>query len=357
MTFLISLFHAWFPKFACCSSLLLAVVALAAPVRADEPTSTELAVARRLFKEANELYNAERWDEAARKLRQAIAIKDTPGLRYHLAHCEQNMGLLVEAMLNYDRARELIAAGSEARDVAAMLPEAQRALARRVPSMVIVSPSGVKDVKASIDGQTVASSVLGRPAPVNPGRHRVRAWAPGYLDYDAEVSINEGERRVVSLRFTKEPSPKAERPEKAPARPSPRSSPGLSTRTYVLVGEVAVTTAALAVGVTFAIAGSHADDRVARANDRVDRVASQSGVPPDCGMATGDVLESCHDLSDAVDDRNRYELLSTAGFVGAGVGALATLATYLFWPDRPAELSVSAGAGTGSFQLGIGTRF
>jgi hypothetical protein len=267
------------------------------------------------------------------------------------------MGLLVEAMLNYDRAQELIAAGTEAKDTEALLPEAQRALARRVPSIVIVSPSGVKDVQASIDGQTIATSVLGRPAPVNPGAHRVRAWATGYVDFDAEVSVAEGERRVVALRFTPERAPVAAQSKPAPDQPPARASSGLSTRTYVLVGEVAVTAATLAVGVTFAVAGSHADDRVARANDRVDRVASQSNVPPECGMATGDVLESCRDLSDAVDDRNRYRLLSTAGFVGAGVGAIATIATYLFWPDPPATLTASAGADANSFQLGFGTRF
>jgi hypothetical protein len=359
MTFIISLFHAWIRKSARCLSVVLAVGALANPVRAAEPTSTELAVARRLFKQATELYNAEHWAEAAQKLRQAIAIKDTPGLRYHLAHCEQNMGLLVEAMLDYDRARELIEAGAPAADVAAMLPDAQRALARRVPSIVILSPQGVKNVRASIDGQTLAPSVLGRPAPVNPGSHRVRAWAEGYLDYDAEISVKEGERRVVTLRLTPEPrassSPSAPAPAPRP-RPAPAQS-GLSPRTYVLVGEVAVTTAALAVGVTFAIAGSYADDRVTRANDRVDRVAAPTNMPAECSSATGDLLESCRDLTDAVDDRNRYRLLSTAGFVGAGLGALATIATYVFWSDQPEGLAISAGANASSFQFGIETRF
>src|SRR5262245_45898151 len=76
-----------------------------------EPTATELAVARRLFAEAVDLEHDERWELAASKLRDALAIKDTPGLRFHLAHCEEKRGHLVEAMLNYDRASELIAAG------------------------------------------------------------------------------------------------------------------------------------------------------------------------------------------------------------------------------------------------------
>lgn len=376
MTYILHLFCTWTRKAAGCLAVVLAVAALSAPARAEEssppagvvnasaparaeePTSTELAVARRLFNEANELYNAEKWAQAAKKLREAIAIKDTPGLRYHLAHCEENMGLLVEAMLNYDRSRELIEAGTPALDVAALLPEAQQKLSRRVPSIVIDSPAGVKNVRVSIDGQSLAPSVLGRPAPVNPGSHRVRAWADGYADYDAEVFVKEGERRVVTLKFEPEAPARASAPA-VPSRARPRRATraGLPPRTYVLVGEVAVTTAALAVGVTFAIAGSHADDRVARANDRVDRVAGPSNAPADCNAATGDLLESCRDLTEAVDDRNRYRLLSTAGFVGAGVGALATLATYLLWSDQPEELAISAGADADSFQLGIATRF
>jgi hypothetical protein len=347
--------------------IVLAVVLCTAAAHAEDPTSTELAVARRLFKEATDLYNAQHWDQAAAKLRQAIAIKDTPGLRFHLAHCEENLGLLVEAMLDYDRARELIAAGTQAADVEAMLPEAQRKLARRVPTIVIVSPPGVTNLQASIDGKQIAGTVLGRPAPVNPGSHRVRASAPGYADYDAEVTVKEGERRVVNLRLTRSSLPATDVPatdvpasESTPiAPPAPRriSSTGPSTRTYVLVAEVAVTVTALAAGVTFMIAGSRADERVARANDRVDRVASESNQSAECNTAVGDVLESCRDLAEAVDDRNRYQLLSTAGFVGAGVGAIATLTTYWFWPDRPANVALSARANANFIRFDLGARF
>jgi hypothetical protein len=346
-------------KFGCCLTTALLALVLAAPVSAAEPTPTELAVGRRLFREATELEAAQHWEQAAAKLREAIRIKDTPGLRYHLAHCEENLGRLVEAMLDYDRARDLIAAGMRADDVEALLPEAQRALARRVPSIVIVSPQEVKDISASIDGQSVAASVLGRPAPVNPGTHRVTVSAPGYQDFVGDVSVTEGERRVLRVELVPEGtlSSSAYAPAPRHARPLRQANPGLSTRTYVLVGEVAVTAASLAVGVTFMIAGSRADDRVSRASDRVDRVASESGQSPRCDTATGDVLESCRDLADAINDRNRYQWLSTAGFVGSGVGALSTLATYLLWRVSPSPVTISGHAETGAFWLGARTRF
>jgi hypothetical protein len=352
----------WIRKFGWYSIACLVVALVSLPVAAAEPTPTELAVARRLFKEATELEAQGRWEDASVKLREAIRIKDTPGLRYHLAHCEESLGLLVEALLDYDRARDLIAAGARAADVESLLPEAQRALARRVPSIVIVSPPGVTGVSAAIDGQGVAPSVIGRPAPVNPGTHRVSVSAPGYEDFVADVTVTEGERRVLGVKLAKKstesPAPKA-RAKKHAASPRPRSesSSGVSTRTYVLVGEVAVMAASLAVGVTFVIAGSRADDRVDRANNRVDRQAALSEVPASCDNAAGDVLDACRDLSEAYHDRNRYQLLSTAGFVGAGVSAVATLATYLLWRERPAPVAISGGAQPGSVWLGAATSF
>src|SRR5690606_8548188 len=75
--------------------LLAGALLLVAPSAGAEPTATELAVARRLFREATQLEERQRWDLAAQKLREAIRIKETPGLRFHLAHCQENMGLLV----------------------------------------------------------------------------------------------------------------------------------------------------------------------------------------------------------------------------------------------------------------------
>ena len=123
-------------KFGWCLTVLGLLLAFPLRASAEEPSPTELAVARRLFNEAEALEKEERWSEAALKIREAIRIKETPGLRYHLAFCEEHMGLLVEAMNDYARARDLIAQGTPARDVEGMLPDKQKALSRRVPSIL-----------------------------------------------------------------------------------------------------------------------------------------------------------------------------------------------------------------------------
>ena len=153
--------------------LVVASALAASPAWADEPTATELAIARRLFKEATELEAEGEWELAASKLKEALQIKDTPGLRFHLAHCEERLGQLVEAMLDYDRARDLLAAGAKAPDVESLLEPARRSLEQRLPTLLVVIPADVPNLSIQLNGRTQARPVLGRPAPVNPGKYHV----------------------------------------------------------------------------------------------------------------------------------------------------------------------------------------
>lgn len=315
----------------CTRGLLCGAALLIKPTPcAAEPSPTELAVARRLFEDAVRLERESRWELAASKLRDALAVKETPGLRFHLAHCEEQLGRLVEALISYDQARELIAAGHKAPDVEALLEPARRALELRVPYLLLVAPAEVERLEAELDGKPVARSVLGRPAPVNPGTHRILARAPGYADYADEVQIAEGERRTVQVNMV--PLSNEARVEPSPARPAPelamsreRSSP-TQTRTYVLAAESAFTVAALGVGIGFWMVKSTAADRV----ERLQRSLDSCYAPP--GQA---LPEGCNQLAEAIDDHDRARLLSGLGFVGAGVGAAATVLTFVLWPTSP----------------------
>src|SRR5215470_9747095 len=122
--------------------LLVAGAICIATLRAHaEPNAADIASARRLFSEATVLREAGQWAEAAAKLREAIAIKETPGLRFHLAHCEEQMGRLLAARDDYDRADALIREGATASDVAALLEPARAALRERIPTLVVRAPS------------------------------------------------------------------------------------------------------------------------------------------------------------------------------------------------------------------------
>src|SRR5882672_10460121 len=133
-----------------------AALCFALGVRAD-PSAADIASARRLFSEATALREAGQWSEAGAKLREAIAIKETPGLRFHLAHCEEQMGRLLAARDDYDRADALIREGAAASDVAALLEPARSALRERIPTLVVRAPSDARAVGLTIDGDMFAT--------------------------------------------------------------------------------------------------------------------------------------------------------------------------------------------------------
>jgi hypothetical protein len=325
----------------------------AAPAFGAEPSPTELSVARHLFTEAVELERAERWQLAALKLRDAIVIKDTPGLRFHLGHCEDKQGHLVEAMLSYDRAHELIAAGAKAADVEEVLEPTRAALERRMPYLVLVTPVELPQIKVDVDGVTLARSVLGRPAPVNPGVHHIVAHAEGYRDFIQDLPIEEGERRTVHIDL--EPSRAAVASSSPPRKAglANEAQPPSSTRTVVLVAESAFTVAALGVGGVFLLIRSSHADRIEEAQRTADRLST---APDSCSTDTSVAVRvNCKDLNDAISAYNTSTKIAVGGFIGAGVGAVATALTLVLWPSAPFTPQVDHSAKQSVF--GVSGRF
>ncbi|MFZ5894531.1 MAG: hypothetical protein ACOY0T_25940 [Myxococcota bacterium] len=330
---------------------------MSASIAHAEPTPTELAVARRLFEDAVRFERESRWELAASKLKDAIAVKDTPGLRFHLAHCEDKLGHLVEAMIHYDHARELIASGVKAPDVEELLEPARKNLEQRLPTLLLVVPAEVPNVQVELDGRVMARSIIGRPAPVDPGVHKILVRAPGHTDYVEEVSILEGEKRRISIDL--EPLPQAGRPilvtSQAPRDSASSSSSRVSARTVVLVGETAVTLAALGVGVGFLVAKSGAADRVRRAQGAVDTALANSDATACTDPRTPAVTQACSELDDAANRYDTARQISTFGLIGASVGAAATLLTFVLWPSSPT--TAHAYATPQSAFLGLSGRF
>jgi hypothetical protein len=339
--------------------LVALVPALVAPAlhAASEPTPSELSVARRLFDEGRAAEDAGRWHEAAEKFRRATTIKDTPGMRFHLARCEEEQGAFVEALVEYDRARELIDSGVKAVDVEKLLADARERVRAKVALLTLRLPAGVQNVSVELDGKPLSGSVLGVPMPINPGKHRLNAVAVGRTTFADELELGTGEVRQLAIELpvtTTVPlvttaTPPTAAPASVAAGPqAPSADTPAVTRTVVLVGEAAFFAAALGTGVGFSIAKSAASDRIQTANQQLsgkDDSACSAAMPP----------PGCAELSEAVQDRTRDGTIATAGFIAAGVSAAAFGLTYWLWPEAPARLS--AGAAPGGVELSIGGRF
>lgn len=314
---------------------LLLVLGLSPSIALAEPTKAEIARARRLFSEAVAAENREEWQLAASRLREAMAIKETPGLRFHLAHCEEQLGHLVEAMREYDRADELLRDDPKAaRDVARQLGPARDALRLRIPTITVELSAHISNAALQLDDRAISPPVFGKPIPQNPGAHTIRVSSPGHIPFVHEVVLSEGEAAVTMVELAPELSVSmhnAAGPAEVEGHRS-EAREGLHLRNWVLVTEGVIATAALGVGIGYQLASSSADRRADEA--RV-ALSIQSASPnAQCGAPKSSVQGLCDDLARAVSDGKSHRGIATIGFVAAGLSAAAFVGTWLVWPSK-----------------------
>ncbi len=330
-----------------------------------EVSPSELTVARRLFDEGKAAEDAGEFRVAAEKFRRAASIKDTPGIRFHLARCEEEQGAFVEAVLEYDRARELLDSGVKAADVAKLLPAARERAQAKVAQLTIKPPPHVADLTIALDGKALSTSVWGAAMPINPGKHRVTASAPGRADYSYELELGSGETAEIKVELRELPKPTSSPPTTA-ALPPPVSQAALAPpraedsslqpRTVVLVTEATLVGVGLTTGIIFSVLRSAADDRYDTATQAV--LAEVGGSDPDGVACSGDMAPApCAELQQAGRDRTRNATVSTAGFIAAGVSAAAFGLTYWLWPHDTATASARAVPLPGGAALAISGRF
>ncbi|HYP74703.1 MAG TPA: hypothetical protein VER12_02035 [Polyangiaceae bacterium] len=347
-----------------------AILLLPRMVRA-EPSSAEIYSAKHAFETALAAEAEQRWADAALKLREAIAVKDTPGLRFHLAHCETELGRLVEASLEYDRALELMRRGAKAPDVQKLLAPARSELLERIPRLSLDLPSDVQVPLISIDQQPYPASELSLGVPLNPGPHELRVQAAGRRAFARALSLKEGDRITLPVALPVLPPnsgpSEADPPPVRDVNASSRSAGPASEhhtpsgnrpsgKLYLMIGEAVLTAAGLGVGIGYAVARGAATDRADSAQALIDEAAPES--PTACDMPDAELAGACSDLSAAVKDHDRAAFLSQVGFVTAGVGAVSLLTTWLIYPTpgaRQSGFSVQPAAGLG--RIGLVGRF
>jgi tetratricopeptide (TPR) repeat protein len=326
-----------------------------------EPTATELAVARKLFNEAVELESRDDFEGARKKLRAALEIKDTPGLRFHLGYCAEQLGEFVTALLEYDRALDLVRGGQGAPDVERQLHPARERVQAQIARISIFLPPGVSKAKVWLDGEQVAPLVLGRPAPLDPRAHTIRVEAPGYEPYETELTLAPGESQRLDLPLKKQQASPSS--EAAPAGVSAGSAPtrtverdaggGIGTRELVLITEGAVAVAGISVGIGFLLNRGSAETRIQNAQGALDLLVGND----DTACARVPTPAACTDLRDAIEDYDNAGTISTVGFVVGGVAAAAALLTYFVWPTSEKERAFVIGPSRAGLGLAASGQF
>lgn len=307
------------------------------PVAAD-PGAEELAVAQQLYQDAREQQERKQWGDCERSLGRAIAILETPGLRFHLAYCKEQQHRWVEALVDYRRASELIAGGVAADDVELLLPAAIGNLERLTPRLELELVEPPPDAELYLDAKQLSAKLFGTSVPVDPGARRIRVTASGHVPFSQSINLLPKERRKLRVELVREPPPDAapgsvasDRTDSAPREVSSSSA----TQVVVLAAEALITLGALGVGVGFTAEAS------SRERDR-DNLLNSIGMTSRCSGSSGE-HPLCIDVRKADADARNARTVATLGYVGAGVGAAAFLVTWLVWPDdEPAQASSAA---------------
>lgn len=310
--------------------LLGTTLLLPAPAWAQQDDPTRGA-ARALGTSGVEAYQDGRYDQASDQLEKAYALLPVPSLALWSGRALVRRGLWVEAVQRFQEAASLQVPAGDALVQRKAVEEAKTELAAlrpRIPTielkLVGAEPS---EVQVTIDGQELASSLLGAPRLVNPGRHQITATRGADHAVADEVAA-EGQHRTVELRFVsgKSATIVGATPEKSAEAPrAPRAGltdaePSNTQRTIGIVALVAGGAGLVVGGVTGVLA------------------INKKSELDDSGQCEGGCPES---LRSDVDALHRFRTISTVGFIAGGVLAATGV---VLWATAPSASGAEAHA-------------
>lgn len=291
-------------------TIAIAVFSLAAPARADEAADT--ATARALGVDGVTLADAGKCKEAIEKLARAEKLHHAPTTATRLGECEIETGKIVLGTERLQRViREPLAPNAHPA-FAAAVARAQRALDLALPRVAtlrisVAAPQNAK-VTIMIDGEPISDAVLDSGRRIDPGMHTIEARADGFLAISSATALGDGETKSVVLELHPDPNartitPVVPEPTTEQRAPEPKRSK--------VPAIVAFGVGAIGLGVGL-YASSVVEDKsaVLRSGCDANRVCPSN-------------------LQPELDRAKKWATVSTAGFIGAGVG-VATGIVLLF---------------------------
>ena len=299
---------------------LLLVMILGLGLTSRRAHAQDIERARQLFQEASSLREAGMYSEAVSRLRQAIAIKDTPGLEYHAGFCEAKLGHFRLAIKYYERAAALLRAGAAAPDVISLLPPAHEAALEQVARIRISVRNKVSSVRYRLDDEAEQPYSEGELL-VDAGRHRLTFSASGFKTEVRDVTVAHAEQLKLDLELT------PDTPESALVVSAPTTN-GFPWKTVSIGLGLGVTAGGIGLGIVSATQRHNAQGRI----------NFYSGIAASCGSSGSACTppqqqQTLADLAQASSDKDSATRWETVGFVSAGIGAAASIALWRLWPS------------------------
>jgi hypothetical protein len=114
-----------------------------------------------------------------------------------------------------------------------------------------------------------------------------------------------------------------------------------------------VALAGIGVGVGFLLSQGAAETRIENAQTELDVLVGDD----DTACSSSPAPSPCTDLRNAIDDYDTAGTISTVGFVVGGVGAAATLVTFLAWPEAAKGRAIVVGPARAGLGLAAAGQF
>jgi hypothetical protein len=187
--------------------------------------------ATELFTQGREMLKTGDFDKACPLFAESLRLDPAVGTALNLAECEERRGHLASALRGWQQAINLAEATQDERGQVAQ--QRYDTLVARVPHLTIVlAPDAPKGTTVLREEVVLGKAALGRPLPLDPGKHVITVRAPDHEDAVLTAILVEGETKTLTVA----PGP-AIRPVAPPPKPVELED-GSSQRTlaYVLGG-------------------------------------------------------------------------------------------------------------------------
>lgn len=175
----------------------LAVVLLRSPASLAQPPAPNASAEQR-FRRGQSLIQAGRVAEACREFEESQRLEPALGTLLNMANCHERIDRPLLAMREFQEAASAAHAAGIA-DVESFARERASTLAREIPSLEVRVDRTTAPVGLSVrlDSALIAPPEWGIPRPLEPGRYRIEASAPGRVSFQKELTLARGSGRLI----------------------------------------------------------------------------------------------------------------------------------------------------------------
>lgn len=329
-----------------------ALLALGIGVPAFGQSPEVKAGARAAANQGLEAFKAGDYEGAIERFGRANELIRAPTHTLYLARSHAKLGRLVQARELYlEIDRENLAEDSPDAFLVAQAEARQEleSLEARLPRVTVqVSGPGADDAEVMMDDKPLPAALIGIEHPVDPGKHRFRASSGETKARPVSITIQEGEKKTISLELrelaTTEPLPDEPPPPKPKEQPS---DDGGSVHPLTVAGYTA-----LGVGVVGLAAGGYFSVQKGDRESEADSLFSTCN-PRVC---TDDERRRIDHIDEDASAAGRNALI---GFIVGGVGIVGGVTMLVLAPssDESGEVATTVQPWVGIGSAGVSGRF